>query len=170
MAVKIISYKRIFIVNWLDFSDIADLAMILRELEIARRRAGQPLVYISRVVADMKTPDEKLRSEMLQGLPAVLRHCSSVHCILEGHGFSNAVQVSVVSAIIFLMRKRGIFFIHRSMDALASQLHPTLGEEALAAFDQLHAGEPSPSGIDLRSDFAWKRPAMNGNASTARRA
>jgi hypothetical protein len=105
----------IYFVKWLA-PEAADVDEILKDVEQRREQRGNPLRYIAIIGAELPPPSEEVRSAMRRNIDDLLRHCVSVHLVIEGKGFRRAMSRSIGTSIFLLSKNRGRAFAHDSVE------------------------------------------------------
>jgi hypothetical protein len=103
---------------------LADVNSVLQELRAAAAKAGGPVIYITRVPSDAPAPDAQVRSYLNSVMPTITTLCSSYHVVLEGSGFAAAMKRGVLISLFQISPRRNTFFVHASVDEVASKLPP----------------------------------------------
>jgi hypothetical protein len=109
----------VYFAHWLR-PDVADFARVAREITDARLRAGQAVVYLSLLREDTAPFDEPSRLGLLTHVGEVLDRCTSMHFVVEGHGFRASAHRSMVAGIL-LAKRRGHLFVHGSVPEALTQ-------------------------------------------------
>lgn len=116
MTCEIVGTEHALYVAWgkPETSDIDQIA------EHLKRRAGpskESVFYITRVPSEAPAPDETVRRHLNQRMASMVEYCAAYHVILEGDGFSAAMKRGVLVSLFQLTQKRGIFYVHATVDA-----------------------------------------------------
>jgi hypothetical protein len=107
--------RPVFFVRWAA-PRLADVPRVAAEFNRAHEAAGQPLVYIAIVPEDSQPPDEPTRKSMTSGANNVLDRCASMHLVLEGEGFRQAILRNVVAGMVLLGGRREKLSISRTAE------------------------------------------------------
>jgi hypothetical protein len=122
MACQVRFLRPVFFVRWID-PQVGDVRDIERELKTSHERQGGPVIYIAIVPAECKPLDEKVRTAFINRMQEVLERCETMHFVMEGQGFKNAIMRSSLAAVLLVRGQRTKVFVHKALeDALASAL------------------------------------------------
>jgi hypothetical protein len=106
----------VFVVRWLE-PQLADLRRIDRELTEAVAVHGGPIVYVAIVPLDTTPPDDEMRAEFSRTMSDVLRRCDTMHFVMEGQGFKQAILRSALATIFLISRsQRSKVFVHSTLE------------------------------------------------------
>jgi hypothetical protein len=103
-------------VRWGKELAITDCLALPREIDEARRRAGEPIVFVSIVPADMRVPSAEARQAFSRAVDHMKKECTSVHVVIEGAGFVQATLRSVLTAWNFATRTQHMVTVHASLE------------------------------------------------------
>jgi hypothetical protein len=103
---------------------LADVEILMKELRAAAAKAGGPIVYVTRIPLDAPTPNPTVRARLNAVMPTITTLCSTYHVVLEGSGFVAAMKRSVLLSLFQISPRRNTFFVHASVDEIASKLAP----------------------------------------------
>ncbi len=103
---------------------LADVENVLRELRAAAAKARGPVVYVTRLPSDAPAPSPEVRAYLNSVMPVITTLCSSYHVVLEGSGFLAAVKRSVLISLFQISPRRNTFFVHATVDGVASKVPP----------------------------------------------
>ncbi len=123
MPYKSVATGRVFILKWLTTPQSGDLGALGQDLTEHHRRARERLINLSIIPAEISPPNSAVRAEMETFNRIWSETCSSVHVVVGGSGFKNAVIRSIVSAFALLGRERGLVRVHRSLDDAIAEIY-----------------------------------------------
>lgn len=121
MACEILSVEGAVFVLWGKPSK-ADFERVLNRVELIRSASGGPIVFITRVPVNAPPPEGDTRAQMNAMMPAVIKHCSSYHVVLEGSGFVSAVKRAILAGFLQLGFRNGTFFVHENEKGVVSKV------------------------------------------------
>jgi hypothetical protein len=109
------SIDDIYFVKWVA-PEVGDIDEILADVERLREARGNPLRYIAIIGAELPPPNEEVRAAMRRNIDDLLRHCHSVHLVIEGKGFRRAMSRSIGTSVFLLSKNRGRAFAHDTVE------------------------------------------------------
>ena len=109
------SVEDLYFVKWIA-PEVADADQIIDDVRSLSEEIGKPVRYIAIIGPDVDPPSEEVRSSMRKNIDDLLRHCTSVHIVIEGKGFRRAMARSIGTSIFLLSKNRGRTFAHDSVD------------------------------------------------------
>ncbi len=107
--------RPIFFVRWLDPKG-SDLEGVQVELEAACGRHGGPVIYVAIVPVECTPPDEKARAGFVATMREVLERCETMHFVMEGQGFKNAILRTSLATVLLVRGQRAKVSVHNSLE------------------------------------------------------
>ena len=129
---------RVHVIRWRTAPERPDVKSLLSDLESSRIKAASKLINLSIVPEDVGSPSKEARDEMGRFRAAWATHCDVVHVAILGEGFRHTIARSVVAAFS-LSLKRGLFVVHKSVEAACVRIAPDAGITAQALQRRLEA-------------------------------
>jgi hypothetical protein len=125
-------FNRVFVVQWV-VPELSDPATVLHQLARAHEAARTPLIYVAIVGKDSKPPSDPVKKALGEGMKKALEYCESVHFIMEGTGFTQTINRSILGAIFLVAGKRGKVFVASSAEEAILRAPEHLHTELAAA-------------------------------------
>lgn len=108
----------LYFVRWIK-PEVEDAMSILDDVRSLGSAQQRPLHYFAIIGPDVDPPGDDVRASMKSSIDDLLRHCATVHLVIEGRGFRRAMARSIGTGIFLLSKNRGRTFAHdRVQDAL----------------------------------------------------
>lgn len=111
------------VVAW-DRPDLADVRNVVSEVAQARRRVGQPLLYVAYIPDATATPEAPVRDAMSRSMPELLESCESIVFVLEGSGFKVSIGRAALAGIMLASGHRGRVHVTGSIGQAAAKVPP----------------------------------------------
>lgn len=105
----------VFFVRWVEPA-LDDVEHIVHEVEALSRSVKMPCVYVAIIGDGVPPPDEKVRKAMTDAMPRMLEHCATMHFVIEGTGFGNALARSALAATLLLAPARKRTYVHKRVE------------------------------------------------------
>jgi hypothetical protein len=125
-------FNRVFVVKWI-VPELEDSQAVLTQLACARQAAQTPLIYVALVAQDSKPPSDPVKKALGEGMKKALDYCETVHFIMEGSGFTQTVNRSILGAIFLIAGKRGKVFVGSSCEEVIATAPDRIRTELSAA-------------------------------------
>jgi hypothetical protein len=117
---------RIYVAEYSVPPSHTELNIIADDIEALRDRIGGPVHYLGIVKASAEVPTAPQREALSSFGKRVNAICETAHLVLEGDGFRNAIQRSVITAIHVL--KQQSVTCYRTTAEAAARLGPLVGQ------------------------------------------
>jgi hypothetical protein len=125
MSCTTATVESVYAVRW-DKPEPADLRRINMDVADLHKKLGRPCIYLAIVPEGAETPSNEMRSSMISTMETMLKHCDSIHFVIEGSGFKHTVLRSALAGILLVAGRRGRVFVHTTaqdaIQAFASQI------------------------------------------------
>jgi hypothetical protein len=108
--------RPVFFVRWKE-PRVADLGRVQSELDAAAELSGGPVIYVAIVPADCSPPDDRTRERFSSTMQDVLVRCETMHFVMEGEGFKNAILRTSLATILLVRGQRTKVFVHKTLVA-----------------------------------------------------
>jgi hypothetical protein len=105
----------VFFVRWTK-PQLSDLGPLANKLEKAHETNGAPVTYVAIVPEDCEPPNDAMRKRFTDTMSEVLSHCQTMHFVMEGHGFRNAILRNALAAVLLVRGQRNKVFVHRTLE------------------------------------------------------
>lgn len=101
-----------------------DIIRIEKELAAARKKAGRPVLYVTRVPEDAPAPESDVRKYLNSRMTSIASYCSAYHVVMEGGGFFAAMKRAVLTTLFQIVGQRGMFHVHASITSVTRSVNP----------------------------------------------
>lgn len=115
MAYTTAIVDRVFFVRW-SRVETRDVLQVQHEVEQARKRIGEPLVYVGIVPAASELPSDAVRKAMMDTMASMLEQCEVIHLVIEGSGFRQTIIRSFTAGILLVAGRRGRIVIDETLE------------------------------------------------------
>ncbi len=124
---------RIFFVRYVRPPSKEDVRTVLERVAAARKRVGQPLIYVGSIDSKTKVPNSEERNNLNELLTALREHCEVVHLIIEGSDLQNSLQRVIISGMLIITRTYDNYLaVHKTIEGTASDLSKRLNKDVSA--------------------------------------
>src|SRR5262245_59985532 len=131
MAVSIVSGKGCVFSVW-GRPKKEDMDLVLKELRETAAASGRPVVYVTRVPVNAPAPDAEVKRHLDGLMRDVVAVCSTYHVVLEGKGFVAAIKRTVLSSLMQIGWRRGLFFVHAFTSEVLHNVPASIGADVKA--------------------------------------
>ncbi len=114
MAHRRMLVDRVLVVAWRSPEE-SDIRAISAEVAAEHARLGRPLLYHS-VIGKNGIPRGGVRDMIVGFYETILRHCDSMHVVIEGSEFEQSIKRSVIANVMLQIDTRGRIFIEHSLE------------------------------------------------------
>ena len=121
MTCEIVGTERALFVTW-GTPQIEDFERIVEQVRLHSGGNKASVFYVTRVPCEAPAPDGEVRHQLNRRLPTIVEYCMSYHVILEGDGFAAAMKRGVLLSLFQLTQKRGMFYVHATLDAFKKKV------------------------------------------------
>jgi hypothetical protein len=104
----------VFFVRW-KVPELLDIARLNTRLIEAENTLGRPVFFVAIVPEDCKPPDDRMRQAFADTMEDVLRHCRTMHFVMEGEGFKHSILRNALATVLLIRGQRNRIFVHRSL-------------------------------------------------------
>ena len=129
--------EEIFFVRWV-VPEIDDARAIVDDVRCLREQVGRPVRYVAIIGPDVDPPNEDVRSSMRQNIDDLLRHCSSVHIVIEAKDVRRAMARNIGSSIFLPTKDRGRTYAHDNVQQALERIG-MIGPEAEEVLERARA-------------------------------
>jgi archaellum biogenesis ATPase FlaH len=132
---------RIFFVRYARPPSTEDVVKVLEHVMEARKRVGEPLIYVGSIDSKSKVPNSEERNNLNELLTALREFCEVVHLIIEGSDLQNSLQRVIISGMLIVTRTYDNYLsVHKSVDSalpdLSQRLHKDMAPLVRLARDK----------------------------------
>lgn len=113
---------RVLCVRWLAAATLADAETLAHDVVRARKQAGEPLVCIALVGADLAMPAAKVRDSMVRQWTELMLHCDGMHFVVAGTGIKVSLLRSLLRGMVLVARVQRVT-LHDEASDLVAVLH-----------------------------------------------
>jgi hypothetical protein len=140
MAYRACVIDRAYILRWTGEPVLADVSSILQAVTAARRGAGEPILYLGIIAADIPMPKGAVRDAFTNSFPAMSELCACFDVLIEDRDIRATLIRTLVRAMALAVpgRKMHVF---GSEVQVAREWRKLYGVDALSILQRFKAFE-----------------------------